>query len=216
MSRVQELNAHEVKNIFGYIVDNNLKLVENGKKSIAIALEGESGIGKTSVLEQLAHSKGMDFLKLNLSQITVEDFVGFPLSQFQMKKGKEEEWVSERSIPAYLEMGYEYSGETRMSYAVPNWIVGRTKPMILLLDDFNRGSLGTLQACMEITDRQEYISWKLPKGSTVILSNNPDNQEYFVTTQDIAHQTRYLRFNMKMDVDCWAEWAEKEGVDGRC
>lgn len=68
-----KLTAQEVKNIFGYVIDNNRKLTAAGKKAIAIALEGESGVGKTSVIEQLAEEKGYEFIKLNLSQISVED-----------------------------------------------------------------------------------------------------------------------------------------------
>jgi len=67
------LTADQVKEVFGYIVDNNKRLAEEGKTPIAIGLEGESGIGKTSTLRQLAHEKGMEFLKLNLSQISIED-----------------------------------------------------------------------------------------------------------------------------------------------
>jgi len=215
----QELTAQEIKEQFGYIIDNNQRLVAEGKHSISIALEGESGVGKTSVLEQLAQEKNMDFLKLNLSQISIEDFIGFPISEFKMCNPNDEDdclWVSERAIPTYLQLGYNYAGDTRMGYAVPKWINGRTKPMILLLDDFNRGSLGMLQATMEIVDKQEYISWNLPKGSTVILSNNPDDGEYLVSTQDAAHKTRYLNFHMKFDVDTWAEWAEANKIDGRC
>jgi len=212
----QELTSLEIKETFGYIIDNNIKLVNEGKNSISIALEGESGVGKTSVLEQIAKAKDMDFLKLNLSQISIEDFIGYPISEFKMCKGEECIWVSERSIESYITLGYSSTGENRMGYAVPKWIVGRDKPMILLLDDFNRGALGMLQATMEIVDKQEYISWRLPKGSTVILSNNPDDGEYLVSTQDAAHKTRYLNFNMKFDTDTWAEWAEGNGIDGRC
>lgn len=216
----QELTSSEIKEIFGYIIENNKRLVAEGKNSISIALEGESGVGKTSVLKQLAAEKDMDFLKLNLSQISIEDFIGFPISEYKMcaPSNKEEEclWVSERTIPTYTELGYTYAGENRMGYATPKWIIGKDKPMILLLDDFNRGSLGMLQASMEIVDNQEYISWRLPKGSTVILSNNPDNGEYFVSSQDSAHQTRYLNFHMKFDTDTWAEWSEANGIDGRC
>jgi len=219
MKHSQELNSAEVKEVFGYIIKNNQRLVGEGKPSISIALEGESGVGKTSVLEQLAKEMDMDFLKLNLSQISIEDFIGYPISEFKMcnpKKKEECAWVSERIIANYTQLGYEYAGENRMGYATPKWIVGRTKPMILLLDDFNRGSLGMLQASMEVVDKQEYVSWRLPKGSTVVLSNNPDNGEYLVSTQDDAHKTRYLSFNMKFDHDIWAEWAEANKIDGRC
>lgn len=106
-------------------------------------------------------------------------FVGYPIKEYKMcraaTKGHEElcHWISETAIDTYLKMGYEYANENRMGYAVPKWIVGKDKPVVLLLDDFNRTTLAMLQASMEIVDRQEYISWQLPVGSTVILSNNP-------------------------------------------
>lgn len=40
----QELTSLEVKDIFGYIIDNNLRLSKENKKPVSIGLEGESGI----------------------------------------------------------------------------------------------------------------------------------------------------------------------------
>lgn len=216
MSNRQALNAHEVKDIFGYIIDNNVKLSKEGKKPVSVSLTGEAGMGKTSVIEQLAKEKGQDFIKLNLSQISIEDFIGYPLNEYKMCKKDDCIWVSEKSIPAYTELGFMYANESRMSYSVPKWIAEKSQPLVLCLDDYSRGSLGMLQAAMELCDRGEYISWSLPKGSTVILTSNPDDGEYLVTTEDAAQKTRYLNYDMKLDVDLWAEWAEKYGVDGRC
>jgi hypothetical protein len=36
-----------------------------------------------------------------------------------------------------------------------------------------------------------------------------------VTSQDLAQKTRYISVDFKFDVDVWAQWAEKDGVDGR-
>jgi MoxR-like ATPase len=70
------------------------------------------------------------------------------------------------------------------------------------------------QAAMELIDKQTYLSWKLPKGWTIILTSNPDNGNYFVTSLDNAQKTRFISIDIKFDVDCWAEWAEKEKIDG--
>jgi hypothetical protein len=69
---------------------------------------------------------------------------------------------------------------------------------------------------MEILDRQEYVSWKLPKNWHVILTTNPDNGDYNVTTLDVAQKTRFISVELKFDVDVWAKWAEQAGIDGRC
>lgn len=73
-----------------------------------------------------------------------------------------------------------------------------------------------IQAVMELVDRQEYISWKLPKNWHIILTANPDNGDYLVNSIDTAQRTRFVSVNLKFDVDVWAEWAEKDGIDSRC
>jgi hypothetical protein len=73
-----------------------------------------------------------------------------------------------------------------------------------------------MQATMEILDRQEYVSWKLPKNWHVILTTNPDNGDYNVTTLDVAQKTRFISCELKYDSNVWAKWAENADIDGRC
>lgn len=73
-----------------------------------------------------------------------------------------------------------------------------------------------LQACMELIDHQEYMSWKLPLDWHIFLTSNFDNGEYSVNTLDVAQKTRYISFNLKYDEKEWAKWAEIEEIDGRC
>ena len=47
-------------------------------------------------------------------------------------------------------------------------------------------------------------------------STNPDDGNYQVTSMDVAQTTRFSTINLKFDIKCWAEFAEKVGVDGRC
>ena len=73
-----------------------------------------------------------------------------------------------------------------------------------------------MQATMELIDRQEYISWSLPKNWHVILTSNPDNGDYNVTSLDVAQKTRFVSVEVKFDVNVWARWAEAVNIDGRC
>jgi hypothetical protein len=73
-----------------------------------------------------------------------------------------------------------------------------------------------MQATMELIDRQEYISWKLPKNWHIVLTTNPDNGDYNVTSLDIAQKTRFISVEVKFDEKVWAKWAETAGIDGRC
>lgn len=62
------------------------------------------------------------------------------------------------------------------------------------------------QAVMEIICRQEYISWKLPKNTTIVLTENPDNGNYNVNSMDEAMSSRYMKFDVKFDVRSWANY----------
>lgn len=72
-----------------------------------------------------------------------------------------------------------------------------------------------MQAIMEIINRQEYISWKFPKNTTLILTENPDNGTYNTSSMDEAQKSRYMRFDLKFDVNCWSRFAENTQIDGR-
>ena len=245
------LNAKELKGFLNHIINNNRSLQEKGKLPVAVEVVGESGIGKTSNILEIASDNNLNFVKLNLAQIEeLGDLVGFPVRQFQMYKEKIVSkttgdqlnytaaqraaaskdladmtqkttkkvgmWVDELAVQEYLKNGYKMTGKNRMSYCAPEWIADKKEGGILLLDDWNRADMRFIQACMELIDRQSYISWTLPKDWHIVLTANPDNGDYLVNSIDSAQKTRYITANLKFDVNAWAEWAEDAGIDSRC
>ena len=217
MSNLVSVNQTELKEFLGHIITNNRHLQENGKGPVSVEVIGESGIGKTSAIIQLADELGLDFVKLNLAQIEeIGDLVGFPIRQFEVSNGTETKYVDENMIDEYRADGYKSTGKNRMSYCPPEWIANKERGGILLLDDWNRADTRFIQALMELIDRQQYISWTLPKDWHIILTANPDNGDYLVNSIDNAQKTRFISTQLKYDVDCWAKWAEESGIDGRC
>jgi hypothetical protein len=222
------LNTNEVKDFLRHIISNNQVIQSQGKNPVAVEVVGDSGIGKTSTIIQLAEELKLNFVKLNLAQIEeLGDLVGFPIVQYQIQekmttsnpnevRTPRTAWVNEVSFQEYLKAGFKDTGKTRMSYAAPEWIAGKEDGGILLLDDWNRADTRFIQAVMELVDRQTYISWSLPKNWHIILTSNPDNGDYMVNSIDSAQRTRFITANLKFDVDVWAKWAEENGVDGRC
>jgi len=216
MNTVQ-LNVDELKGFIRHMVKNNQHIQSEGKVPVAINIEGDAGLGKTSAILQLGKELGMDVVKLNLSQIEeLGDLVGFPVKEFLVKnqEGKQR-WITEAQVPAAMKAGYTVA-DKRMSHAAPEWIQGKGEGGFLILDDYTRADHRFMQATMEILDRQEYVSWKLPKNWHVILTTNPDNGDYNVTSLDVAQKTRFISVEMKYDVNVWAKWAEKANIDGRC
>lgn len=217
MSKITQLNVDELKGFLKHMVNNNQYIQKEGKVPVAINIEGDAGLGKTSAIVQLGKEMDMDVVKINLSQIEeLGDLVGFPVKEFkiQNKEGKTT-WIMETQIDAAMKKGYKVV-EKRMAHAAPEWIQGRTEGGFLVLDDYTRADHRFMQATMEILDRQEYISWSLPKNWHVILTTNPDNGEYQVTSLDDAQKTRFISTEVKFDASVWARWAEKVNIDGRC
>jgi len=211
------INVNELKEFLGHIISNNQFLQSQGKSPVSIEVIGESGIGKTSAIIQLAKEQKLNFVKLNLAQIEeIGDLVGFPIRQFEVEMNNEKSWVDEHAFDEYMKLGYKSTGLNRMSYCPPEWISGKEEGGILLLDDWNRADVRFIQAVMELIDRQQYISWTLPKNWHIILTANPDNGDYLVNSIDNAQKTRFISVQLKYDIDCWAKWAEENHIDGRC
>ena len=216
MSQVQ-LNVEELKSFIKHMVTNNQVIQKDGKVPVAINIEGDAGLGKTSAIMQLGKELNMQVVKLNLSQLEeLGDLVGFPVKEFQIQNGEgKTTWINESQIAAASAKGYKVV-DKRMSHAAPEWIQGKGEGGFLVLDDYTRADHRFMQATMEILDRQEYVSWKLPKNWHVLLTTNPDNGDYNVTSLDVAQKTRFISVELKYDVNVWAKWAETANIDGRC
>ena len=212
------LNSEELKSFLTYIYNNNKVLLDKKLPVQTVNVEGEAGGGKTSTILQLADELGLEMVRRNLAEYEdVSDLVGYPCKEHEMVgKDGAKRWVVEGTIPQYITAGYKPTGEKRMTHAAPEWAQGRTEPVLLLLDDYSRASEKFIQATMTLIETQCYNSWCLPKGSFIILTSNPDNGNYSVSALDAAQKTRTINVNYKFDVNTWARYAEKTGIDGRC
>ena len=216
-----KLNSCELKDFIKHVINNNRFIQAQGKVPTALNVVGNAGLGKTTVVSNLAKEEGMQFVKINLAMIEeLSDLIGFPVKEFQIGKdtpdGLKTKWVTEMEAELAVKAGFKLTGARRTAYCAPEWISGKGESGILLLDDYTRADPRMIQACMDLINTQEYISWKLPKDWTIILTTNPDGGDYHVNSMDIAQTTRFISCELKFDVDCWAQWAEETHMDGRC
>ena len=226
------ITLNEFREILNYTIDNNNdNLAKRGVKPIALNLVGEKGIGKTSILKQVAEERGMTFVKLNVAQLDeVGDIVGFPVKEYEAQLFKQEKqedgnikivpskivWGNEQMFKSLNPKSYKFTGNTRMGYAKPAWVPGYNENGVLLdLDDFTRATPVFLNAMMDLILEQKYVSWSLPKKTMICLTTNPDNGNYNVSASDSAQEGRYLNFTINFNLDDWGQWAEKNGIDGR-
>jgi len=138
MSQVQ-LNVEELKSFIKHMVNNNQHIQSEGKVPVAINIEGDAGLGKTSAIMQLGKEMNMQVVKLNLSQLEeLGDLVGFPVKEFQIQNAEgKTTWINESQISAASAKGYKVV-DKRMSHAAPEWIQGKGEGGFLILDDYTR------------------------------------------------------------------------------
>ena len=217
-----EMTLNEFKEVFTYLLDNNKQLEDKGLRPIAVGLEGEAGVGKTSIIEEIATERGMTMVKVNLAQLEeIGDLVGLPIKEYEVAwidngNIKDKRWMSENQIKN-LDSRLKLTGRIRMAYAPPAWLPTEANPngIIVLLDDYTRANSMFMQATMEIINTASYISWNLPKYTSIVLTSNPDDGQFSVTSLDNAQKTRFINFNVKLNIEDWAKWAEEAEIDGR-
>ena len=213
---LSQITLDEWAETIKYLIKNNKSLVDSGDKPIAFGIEGSAGLGKTSMIEQIANELNYGYIRLNLAELEeVSDLTGFPIKEYETKDGK---WIPADLVHKYCDEDY-FTGESRMGYAAPSWLPkkdGEGKDgWILALDDYTRANSLFMQATMELIQNGKYISWNLPKYTTILLSSNPDDGAYAVTSLDPAQRSRFINFPVKFDIDAWARWAENKQLDGR-
>lgn len=150
------VSMKDVKGILNYMIDNNLKLQENGTTPIALSLEATAGIGKTSIVQQLASERGMTMTKLNLAQLEEPgDLIGYPQTEYECQVAKKVKdangeikmtilpgtvWLNAKQIESKdANTAVRQTGKTRMGYAKPAWVPEYNENgNIVLLDDYVR------------------------------------------------------------------------------
>ena len=131
------LNSEELKSFLTYINANNAVLIGKNLPAQTVNVEGEAGGGKTSTIIQFANEMNMEVIRKNLAELEdVSDLVGYPCKEHELVKGDITKWVTEGTITQYIQAGYKPTDQKRMTHAAPEWIQGKTKPVILLLDDY--------------------------------------------------------------------------------
>jgi len=193
----------------------------------AAMIWGNSGQGKTSIVKQLENHpvtfrgkeyNGFEVVDVPIAQAEeLGDLTGLPESEIEMKKDNEVKFfIKEDSIISVLiKDGWMPTGKTRTRCAPPEWVPTEERPGIILFDDANRAGLRIMKGIMQLLQNYKMTAWKIPAGWTIVMTGNPDNRSYSVTSQDSAMLTRLKHITFETDVKEWAQWATNSNLDSR-
>ena len=149
----------------------------------AVLLEGDTGIGKTTISRYFAEKiVKLPFCVIQVSENTdMTDVFGLP------------DFDSDHTI-----------------YKPPSWYLGPDVKCVLLLDEVNRNKT-VMKGLMRLATDHRIGDLTLPDGSYVLGAINPEyGSLYQVVEMDPAHRARFQVAQLNPTVPEWLEFAKQE------
>ena len=152
--------------------------------NIAILLRGETGIGKSFIVHQVARDLNLPVVDRRLSQMTEGDLLGLP------------------SI-----------SDATTTFNPPDWFHKACRePVVLFLDEMNRATRELQQGAFQLVLDRELNGFKLHPATRVMAAVNVGGK-YAVNEMDAALLRRFFVIDLQPDVNDWIEYAKASGVD---
>jgi len=191
-----ELDAAQAGELVTYLFDAFIDMEKQGLPGKApVCLWGNHGIGKTELIGEIARKKGWGFSYCAPAQF--------------------EELGDAHGLP-YLAGGLGAGDRKDTKFAAPDWVPREEGPGIVLLDDINRSDGRILNGFMQLMQRYEMFSWRLPPLWQIAATANPERGGYNVVALDNAFRTRCHHLTLRFDARAWSIWATESGIDSRC
>lgn len=150
---------------------------------LPLLLDGETGIGKTEIIVEVARELGIECIVCDLTIMEPVDLIGLP--------------VKEGSTVKYL----------------PPDFLPKKGNGIHFLDELNRAAQQMLNGCLQLLSGRRLNQYQLPDGWLVIAAVNPDDNDAYQTNKlDDAMLARFVLVEVEPCVKSWIQWAEKNDV----
>jgi len=149
-----------------------------------VLTRGRHGIGKSTVVYQLAEQLGLPVVERRASQMTEGDLLGLP----KVNKGVTQ-WLA------------------------PEWLhTACNKPVILFLDEVDRATMEVRQGIFELCDSRKIAGYTLHPDTIIFAAVNGGEHgaQYQVGEMDPAELDRYTVFDVEPTVEDWLAWAKDE------
>ena len=147
-----------------------------------VLIRGRHGIGKSTVVYQLAKRLGLPVVERRASQMTEGDLLGLP----KLKKNV-------------------------TSWCPPEWLATAcNEPVVLFLDEVDRATLEVRQGIFELCDSRKIAGNTLHKDTLIFacVNGGEHGSQYQVGEMDPAELDRYTVFDVEPTVEDWLNWAK--------
>ncbi len=166
-----------------------------------ILLMGPPGIGKTAIMEQIAHELSINLVSYTITHHTRQSAIGLPMISTKEFDGKEYS-VTEYTMSEIIGAVYEQIEKSGVQEG------------ILFLDEINCVSETLAPTMLQFLQYKTFGSHRLPDGFIIVTAGNPPQYNKSVRDFDIVTLDRVRQINIEEDFDAWKDYAYKAGVHG--
>ena len=147
-----------------------------------VLVRGRHGIGKSTVVYQIAEQRGLPVVERRASQMTEGDLLGLPKVD-----GNVTQWLA------------------------PEWLHNAcNEPCILFLDEVDRATLEVRQGIFELCDSRKIAGYTLHPDTLIFacVNGGEHGSQYQVGEFDPAELDRYTVFDVEPTTEDWLDWAK--------
>ena len=157
-------------------------------KKLPVFIWGAPGIGKSSIVREIADSNDLDFIDLRLSLLDPTDLKGIPFFDEQSREGV---WAKPSFLP-------KADNDSRG---------------ILFLDEINTAPPAVQASAYQLILDRRVGEYQLPEGWGIIAAGNRETDRGVVYKMPPPLANRFVHFEMEVDFDDWKSWAYGRGIE---
>ncbi len=171
------MRASELTSAIGSLVE----------QKVPTFLWGAPGVGKSSIVKQIAEAQGLEFIDLRLALMDPTDLKGIPF----------------------------FDKETHSALWAPPAFLPREGKGILFLDELNSAPPSVQASAYQLILDRKVGEYSLPDGWAIVAAGNREGDRGVTYRMPAPLANRFVHFEMEIDVDEWRDWAYKKGIDER-
>ncbi len=155
-------------------------------QKLPVFIWGAPGIGKSSIVKQIAKEQELEFLDLRLSLLDPTDLKGIPFFNAETNEGV---WAK----PSFLPSEPDSKG-------------------ILFLDEINTAPPAVQASAYQLILDRKVGEYELPAGWSIVAAGNRENDRGVVYKMPPPLANRFVHFEMEVDFADWKVWAFHAGL----
>lgn len=157
------------------------------QQKVPTFLWGAPGVGKSSIVKQIAKAKGVEFIDLRLALMDPTDLKGIPF----------------------------YDKDSHSALWAPPAFLPRSGDGILFLDELNSAAPSVQASAYQLILDRKVGEYELPSGWSIVAAGNREGDRGVTYKMPLPLANRFVHLDMEVNVDDWREWAYKKGIDER-